>query len=248
MQPRLVNCAQAFWNILMIAIAIRLGLPVFILALLPLSVVPAEQRVPETISVVLQFKPDVINGKRVYGVCESCHLPDGWGNDDGVYPQLAGQHARVLMKQLLDIREGRRDNPSMFPFVQERTIGGYQNLADVVAYISTLPMTPFHGKGKWGKASDEYRQGEQLYHEKCLSCHGDEAQGNSEQKIPRLQGQHYAYLVQQARLIATQQRNADPGMFVTISELSLDEIDVVMNYISRIRVPQSDLDITKVSQ
>jgi len=232
----------------MIGITIRFGLPILILTLLPLSAVHAEHRVPETISVVLQFKPDVVNGKRVYEVCESCHLPDGWGNEDGVYPQLAGQHARVLMKQLLDIREGRRDNPSMFPFVQERTIGGYQNLADVVAYISTLPMTPFHGKGKWGKASDEYRQGEQLYSEKCLSCHGDEAQGNADEEIPRLQGQHYAYLVQQARLIATQQRKADPGMVAIISNLNLDQIDVVMNYISRIRVPQSDLDDTEVTQ
>ena len=232
----------------MISITIRFGLSIFILALLSLSAVHAEHRVPETISVVLQFKPDVVNGKRVYEVCESCHLPDGWGNEDGVYPQLAGQHARVLMKQLLDIREGRRDNPSMFPFVQERTIGGYQNLADVVAYISTLPMTPFHGKGEWGKASDKYQQGERLFKEKCLTCHGDEAQGNSEEEIPRLQGQHYAYLIQQARLIATHQRKADPGMVAIINSLNLDEIDVVMNYISRIRVPQSDLDDTEVSQ
>ena len=225
----------------MIGVVIRCCLPIVFFALLSVPAAHAEHGVPETISVVLQFKPDVVNGKRVYEVCESCHLPDGWGNDDGVYPQLAGQHATVLMKQLLDIREGRRDNPVMYPFVQARTIGGYQNLADVVAYISTLPMTPFHGKGKWGKASREYQQGEQLYKEKCLTCHADAAQGNSKNEIPRLQGQHYAYLVQEARRIAGQLRKADPAMVATISTLSLNEIDLVMNYVSRIRVPRSDL-------
>jgi cytochrome c553 len=229
-------------------ILIRATLSIAIFSVLLISAVYAEHRVPEIISVELQFKPDVVNGERVYAVCESCHLPDGWGNSDGVYPQLAGQHAKVLMKQLLDIREGRRDNPSMYPFVQERTIGGYQNLADVVAYISTLPMSPFHGKGKWGKASEEYQQGAQLFKDKCLVCHGDEAQGNSDAIIPRLQGQHYAYLVQQARLIVNDQRKADPGMVAIINSLNFDQIDWVMNYISRIRVPRSDLDGVEVVQ
>jgi len=232
----------------MILSLLRVSLSIAVIVGFILPVVHAEQQIPDVLTVELQFKPDVVNGKRVYAVCESCHLPDGWGNSDGVYPQLAGQHAKVLMKQLLDIREGRRDTPSMFPFVQERTIGGYQNLADVVAYISTLPMTPFHGKGKWGKASDEYQQGAQLFNDKCATCHGDKGQGNAEGEIPRLQGQHYAYLVQQARLIASHQRMADPGMFAVISSINLHEIDLVMNYISRFRVPQSDLDVMEMPQ
>ena len=229
-------------------ILIRVILLIGIFGVLSLSAAYAEHRIPEIINVELLFKPDVVNGKRVYAVCESCHLPDGWGNSDGVYPQLAGQHAKVLMKQLLDIREGRRDNPSMYPFVQERTIGGYQNLADVVAYISTLPMSPFHGKGNWGKASEEYQQGAQLFKEKCLVCHGDEAQGNADELVPRLQGQHYAYLVQQARLIINDQRKADPAMFAIIKNLNYDEIDRIMNYISRIRVSRSDLEGVEVTQ
>ncbi len=231
----------------MISTVIRASISILAGGLLLVSAVYAEHQVPETISVTLQFKPDVINGQRVYAVCASCHLPDGWGNNDGVYPQLAGQHATVLMKQLLDIREGRRDNPSMFPFVQERTVGGYQNLADVVAYISTLPMSPNHGKGKWAKSSREYKQGERVFKDTCLACHGDQSQGNSDAGIPRLQGQHYAYLVQQARAIKNHQRKADPEMASVISNLDFDEIDQVMNYISRIRVPRSDLEPKEVA-
>ena len=166
----------------MLGVLFRSWLPGLLVVVMSIHPAFAGHSVPETISVELYFKPDIENGERVYEICASCHLPDGWGNQDGVYPQLAGQHATVLMQQLLDIREGRRDNPSMYPFVQERTIGGYQNLADVVAYISTLPMTPFNGKGEWGIASPEYEQGERLFHEKCAVCHGDQAQGNSEQR------------------------------------------------------------------
>ena len=210
-------------------------------AILLVPVCFAEPRIPDTITVELHFQPDIENGRRVYAVCESCHLPDGWGNRDGVYPQLAGQHASVLMKQLLDIREGRRENPVMYPFVQERTIGGYQDLADVVAYISTLPMTPNQGQGRWGRSTPEYQAGERLYAEQCAACHGAQGEGDSAARFPRLQGQHYAYLVHQARLIATRQRKADPAMEAILATLSDEQIRQIMNYVSRIPVPREDL-------
>ncbi len=201
----------------------------------------ADHGLPETISVELRFTPDLENGARVYEICESCHLPDGWGNDDGVYPQLAGQHPSVLMQQLLDIRDGKRDNPAMYPFVQERTIGGYQNLADVVAYISTLAMTPHHGKGKWDATTQEHERGGSLYVENCASCHGKDARGSNEAKIPRLQGQHYAYLQQQIKLIAIQQRKTHPNMMTVIESLSQADIEKILNFISHIPVPPSDM-------
>ncbi len=203
--------------------------------------VVAGHAIPDIIKVELHFTPNLANGARVYEVCESCHLPDGWGNIDGVYPQLAGQHASVLMQQLLDIRDGSRENPTMYPFVQERTIGGYQNLADVVAYISTLPMTQHYGEGEWSRSEPEYAVGEQLFQEKCVVCHGAQAEGDRDRRIPRLQGQHYAYLVRQANLISSNQRNADPGMIAVVKTLTLDDVEKIMNYISRIPVPRSDL-------
>jgi len=208
----------------------------------------ADHVVPDSISVELTFKPNIENGKRVYEVCASCHLPDGWGNRDGVYPQLAGQHATVLMQQLLDIREGRRDNPMMFPFVQQRSIGGYQDLADVVAYISTLPMTRFNGRGRWGSASREFTQGKQLFEQNCAVCHGLQAEGNSDARYPRLQGQHYAYLLQQTRKISTGLRRADPAMTELLQRFNSTQTQMILNYISRIEVPRVDLIKKEVEQ
>jgi hypothetical protein len=55
---------------------------------------------------------DPKRGEEAYEVCGACHLPNGSGRPDGTFPQLAGQHSTVLIKQIADIRAGRRDNPS----------------------------------------------------------------------------------------------------------------------------------------
>jgi cytochrome c553 len=208
---------------------------VFILALSGVA------RGVEPIRVVLEFEPDIDNGRLTFEICARCHLPEAWGNDDGTYPQLAGQHINVLMKQLLDIRSGRRSNPAMQPFVQQRTIGGYQNLSDVVAYISTLPMNPAYTKGPWPPTSSEYIEGNRIYSQNCESCHGKSGEGSNAQSYPRLQGQHFTYMQRQARLVRDGFRVVDPGMAAQFSALSIDELDKVLDYISYLPVPDEDL-------
>lgn len=190
----------------------------------------------DTIQVTLEFEPDLENGARVFEVCASCHLPEGWGHPDGTYPQLAGQHRNVLMRQLLDIRSGKRENNIMFPFVQERTIGGYQSLADVVAYISTLPMAADHGKGPWGPGTAEFARGKKDYGRLCEGCHGQQAEGDDRAGYPKLQRQHYNYLKQQARRIRTGRRQSII-MSPILGSLEEDTVEKVLNYISYIGVP-----------
>ncbi len=195
----------------------------------------------EPIEITLRFEPDLANGREIYAICAACHLPEGWGNKDGTYPQLAGQHRNVLIRQLLNIRSGKRDNPLMYPFVQERTIGGYQSLADVVAYIATLPMTPDNDKGPWPKGSPEYTVGQQLYATQCAACHGPNGEGNNSRYYPRLQGQHYSYMVRQIGLIKRILRQVDPAMEIIVQHLDEDQLHKVLNYVSRLPVPKKDL-------
>ncbi len=195
----------------------------------------------EPIRVVLEFTPDIDNGRHTFDICARCHLPEAWGNNDGTYPQLAGQHVNVLMKQLLDIRSGRRVNPSMQPFVQQRTIGGYQNLSDVVAYISTLPMNPEHAKGPWPPDSSQHREGGELYKKYCVACHGAAGEGNNELSYPRLQGQHYSYMTRQARLVRNNLRQVKPSMAALLKALPTIEFNKVLNYVSYLPVPSTDL-------
>ena len=195
----------------------------------------------EPVKVVLEFEPDPANGRYLFEICARCHLPEAWGDNEGNYPQLAGQHTNVLMKQLLDIRSGRRDNPTMWPFVQERTIGGYQNLVDVVSYVATLPMNPHHSQGPWPQGTEEYKEGMQLYQTNCSSCHGAGGEGDNASYYPRLQGQHFSYMKRQAIRVRDGLREVDPAMAAVIKALSDEETDKVLNYISYLPVPAKDL-------
>ncbi len=51
-------------------------------------------------------------GKLAVGMpaCTGCHSPNGAGNDAAGFPQLGGQHAQYVAKQLTDFREGNRTN------------------------------------------------------------------------------------------------------------------------------------------
>ena len=88
----------------------------------------------------LKLVGDTEEGEEIYTVCAACHQPTGWGDPLGVFPQLAGQHTTVLIKQISDIRAGNRDNPTMYPFAMQ--IEGAQDIRDVCAYIQTLKMNP----------------------------------------------------------------------------------------------------------
>lgn len=195
----------------------------------------------DPVVIKLAFEADLQNGKRIYETCASCHLPEGWGNNDGTYPQIAGQHQNVLIQQLLDIRSGRRENPTMYPFVQERTIGGYQSLADVVVYISTLPMHPQHQKGPWSKGSKQFKQGKKLFEQHCANCHGRDAGGDNETLTPKLYGQHYPYISRQIIQIKNGIRNVNPVMQSIVNPLSENQLLLITNYVSYLPVPDGEL-------
>lgn len=186
--------------------------------------------------------PDRENGIEVYEVCSGCHLLEGWGMTNGTFPQLAGQSREVLVKQLADIRAGNRDNPTMYPFALPESIGGEQEMADVTAYIETLPMNPENGKGEWAKGTTEFKQGGKLYKDNCVECHGDHGEGKPEQFYPRIEGQHYAYMMRQFEWIRDgKRRNANPDMVKQIKGFSNKDMQMVINWVSRVEIDPKDL-------
>lgn len=179
----------------------------------------------------LELTPNVENGKKIYPLCASCHHDNGWGKEDGSFPVIAGQHRRVLIKQLADIRSKERQNPAMFPFTDPEAIGGAQAISDVAAYIASLPGNPNPGVGK----GQQLEKGKTLYKDKCSQCHGDQAQGNDEGFIPKLRGQHYAYLLRQIQWISNGYRkNSNPVMVMQVKAMSTQEIEAVADFVSRL--------------
>jgi len=179
----------------------------------------------------LELAPNIENGKKIYRMCASCHMENGWGKKDGSFPVIAGQHRNVLIKQLADIRSKNRDNPTMYPFTDPGSIGGLQGISDVTAYIATMPKDPSPGVGK----GNNLVLGESIYKKRCMQCHGDKAQGDDAAFFPSLKGQHEAYLWRQLLWIRDGYRkNANPAMVAEIKALSDDELDAVADYLSRL--------------
>ncbi len=174
---------------------------------------------------------NIERGRQIYPLCAACHLENGWGKKDGSFPVIAGQHRRVLLKQLDDIRARFRENPTMYPFSDPDTIGGEQAVIDVTAYIATMASNPSPGTGN-GK---QLALGDKIYRQRCTQCHGKDGMGNNENVFPKLKGQHHAYLLRQLKWIRDGYRkNSNPAMVEQIKNLADTDLDAVADYISRL--------------
>jgi cytochrome c553 len=174
---------------------------------------------------------DVAAGKRAYRTCQGCHRADAGGLSNGTYPQLAGQHPSVVIKQVLDIRAGRRDSPKMEPFIAEGE-AGVTELVNIAAYLATLPPPARNGQGP-GRQLD---LGKHLYDRDCAACHGRKGEGDGARFYPRLASQHYLYLVRETRESRDQgRRNPDAEMVKVLRHYSNSDIEAVSDYLSRQR-------------
>ncbi len=178
----------------------------------------------------LKHKADPLKGKAAYKGCQGCHKPDASGRPDDDYPQLAGQHASVLIKQMVDVRAGRRDNPKMHPFVGDWVVSA-EDVADIAVYLNSLPTPTNNGKGD-GK---NLALGKKLYEKDCVGCHGDNGEGDEGKFYPMVTGQHYRYLLRESRQIRDGvRRNAYPKMVTVIKKYSDADLEAVSDYMSRL--------------
>ena len=178
----------------------------------------------------LARKPNIEHGSSLYEVCSSCHQPDGAGAAGSDVPSIAGQHSGVIIKQLVDFRDTKRIDLRMNAFASSHRLNGPQDLADVAAYIATLPpqQTDEVGNGLYTGA------GAQAYKRACESCHGSVAEGNDQLRHPRLAGQHYRYLVRQIELmIDGSRRNMTWDHARLLESLTDEEITGLADHLAR---------------
>jgi cytochrome c553 len=179
----------------------------------------------------LKLKGDIARGKKSYEICAACHLPSGSGLSNIRLPQLAGQHASVMIKQLSDIRAGIRYTPTMEPFAKTRR--GPQELADLAAYIETLCIPHEHGRYDGADTDQRIAEGKAIYIDKCKICHGADGDGDKAQFYPVIAGQHYQYLVRQLIEIRDGIRhNADPDMVKALKKFSDSDRVAVSAYMA----------------
>ena len=133
------------------------------------------------------------------------------------YPILAGQNSRYLYLQLRDFQEGRRSDPEMSPVAKDLTRDEMRALSDYFAKQKPPPQTfkADPAKAALGKAKAD----ETL----CTMCHlGGFAAQN---EIPRVAGQHYAYIVKQLSDFKAHKRTNDAGNMTSVAH-TLNDKDI----------------------
>jgi cytochrome c553 len=177
-------------------------------------------------------RPDMVNGEKLFETCRACHNADGSGTSDGNIAAIGGQHYRVVLQQLVDFRHDKRWDVRMEHFTDRHHLKNPQELADIAAYVASLPRPwpPSFGNGNFVSL------GGRVYLTKCSSCHGATGQGSDAMKMPRVVGQHFAYTVRQLQDAADGRR---PNMTSThtamVRGMSFDEIQGVADYLARIK-------------
>jgi len=175
---------------------------------------------------------DAAAGKAKAAVCAACHGADGKAIQPA-FPNLAGQHAAYIEKQLQDYKSGARVNALM---VGQVAALSEQDMADLAAHFSSLA-------GIESVANEEnLALGENIYRggitnagvAACSACHGPTGVGNPQANFPVLAGQNTQYIADQLRYFRSGERANDANeMMRGIAHRMTDkEIDAVANYIT----------------
>lgn len=199
-----------------------------------LAQTPAWNEIKGELKTVLEAKGDPLRGEAAFEPCQGCHRKDGSGRVNGAYPRLSGQHASVLMKQITDIRSGRRSNLKMEPFIDDHVLTPFE-IADIAVYLQALPISTENGKGPGSGLT----KGKQLYDKDCADCHGARGEGNAPKYYPMVAAQHYRYLLREAQLLRDgDRRNANPDMVKVIKPYNTGDLEAVADYMASLPPPK----------
>jgi cytochrome c553 len=187
-----------------------------------------------SVQAVLALPADKTRGQAAFDDCAGCHRKDASGRATGAIPRLSGQHASVIVKQVLDIRSGQRINPPMKPFVEASELSD-QALADIASHLQSLPVSGRLGQGP----GDSLARGEALYAKDCAACHGAQGEGRAEGFFPMVAAQHYLYLLRELGLIRDGGRgNSNPAMAALVKSYGEADLQAVADHISRLPPPR----------
>ncbi|TDO06747.1 MULTISPECIES: c-type cytochrome [Halomonas] len=181
----------------------------------------------------LQADADAAAGKNKAQACAACHGQQGI-SPSGIFPNLAGQQASYLAKQIMDIRDGNRMVPQMAGQVNNFSD---QDAWDVAVYFAG--MEPALGQANPDKALIE--RGRELYRAgdmakgipACSACHTPTGQGIGTAVYPALSGQKHDYVVANLQAFAAGKRANDPAAIMRniASKMSDSDMQAVANYV-----------------
>ena len=167
---------------------------------------------------------DVTAGVRKSASCTTCHGNDG-NSAAAAYPNLAGQTKEYLVKQMTDLKEGRRVSQVMSTMIQ---IMSPEDINDLSEYFSVQVPQQNSFRSDLEKAA----KGKQLTIDlKCTSCHQTNFKGLG--VIPRVSRQQFNYTVKQLKDFRDGVRTNDGGLMTPyVKDLTDDQIREIAHYIN----------------
>lgn len=151
-------------------------------------------------------------------VCLGCHGLESSASPE--YPNLAGQNAQYIFKQVQNFKNGSRDDFTMTMMVEAISDADIKTIAAEYAKI-----TPAKNKSDAKLAA----KGKVIFEEVCMACHG--ATGMGDENIARLASQKSLYIVKQLQAFkgGTRKNDTMPDVAAALSE---DEMKAVAEFIS----------------
>jgi cytochrome c553 len=175
---------------------------------------------------------DAERGQPHTALCVACHGPDG-NSIAATFPNIAGQNAQYLLKQMQDFKSNARSAPLMTGMLNAFND---QQLEDIAAYYSKQKTH----RGNADPALVEL--GESIYRSgikrkeiaACSSCHSPTGSGNGPAAFPALAGQWPEYTEAQLKAFRAGERTNDGDsrmMQMTTLDLTDPEIKAVSSYL-----------------
>ncbi|CAH8201875.1 MULTISPECIES: c-type cytochrome [Vibrio] len=177
-------------------------------------------------------------GKAKSQTCVACHGADG-NSLITTYPKLAGQHAKYMEKQLIELRLGMtsggkqgRYDPVMSGMAMPLSD---EDISDLSAYFASLPISAN------STPEDVVKTGKALYSggdaerglTACIACHGPRGNGTELSGFPKISGQHADYIKAQLQKFREGSRNNDMnGMMQDVAKKLTDaDIEILSKYV-----------------
>lgn len=153
--------------------------------------------------------------------CDGCHGKNGASTDDA-FPIIGGQQLHYVYVQLKDFKARRRDHEIMSPLAAE------------LEKNQMLLLGKFYSEQTWPNIgyrpdpSEEAKGRTASDAGQCVACHLGGYEGNS--RIPRLAGQHPAYLDKTMQDFKTKARNNAAAMSSLMGVFSNEDISAMAEF------------------
>lgn len=176
---------------------------------------------------------DPVAGKTGSQLCQGCHGEFGLSVEN-LIPNLAGQYANYIAKQLRNFQSGARTHQIMS--AMSKTISDTE-LIDIAAYYASQNKMHGDGSGNNPVGKNLFLKGDAGRNiPPCMSCHGKNGKGLAPNiaTYPVIGGQHKAYLRAQLLHWRSGERNNSPdGVMNKIAKSLTDaEIEALTEYLS----------------